>query len=695
MRPMLLIACLFPLPMLAQPLDECPAEAFLFQQSQTVVYGVDLFTGATSQLAASTGLDGTINAVGFNETDRYLYGFHKQSLDVVRVDRDFQAQTLGVTGLPSGKHFYVGDVHNNTYWVYLKGTGLYAINLDASAPDYLQASQVVGADVSMSLTDFAFHPSDGYLYAVGNNNGSLYRIDVSDGSKTTIANIGVTGTFGAGYFEKTGYYFVSRNSDGNIYRIDLRDPAAVEDGATLYAYGPSSGQNDGARCASAPIVASNTDFGDAPDSYGTTIDSNGARHGLLNSGLSLGALVDEDSDGATGANLDDTVGVDDEDGVLILGTIESGLDTLIQVDVVGQAGYLQGFFDWNRDGDFLDEGEKAIDDRYLDVGRHYLLVRGPDTLDEGASYARFRLSTQAGLGPTGGAGDGEVEDHPIELATVPLGYTYYPNAGGWATLAFEDHWPRQADYDMNDLVMAIRVTEIRRDNQLIRIDLTGQLLAAGAAYQNGFGWHLSGIPASAIDQDRIRHRVNGAVASNSGVLEAGRQDAIIQVFSNSKSVVNSSCTYFRTQSDCQDGVQYQFEISVPMRSGLADAEVPQMPYNPFLFATPGTYRQGFDDAPGRGLEIHLADHPPTEAANPQFFGREADRTQPGSTTYRNDNSLPWALLLPEAWSHPKERVDLLLAYPDFAPYVQSDGLNHQDWSATANGVAQHLYQESQ
>ncbi|GAM66216.1 hypothetical protein JCM19236_3668 [Vibrio sp. JCM 19236] len=143
----------------------------------------------------------------------------------------------------------------------------------------------ISSTANIHLTDFAFHPDTEKLYGVDNNSGILYEFDPDTGTETAIGDTGETGTFGAGYFDVNGYYYVARNQDGIIYRIDLSDPLKIAEGdvpAVKFADGPSSSQNDGARCANAPIIDedSNIDFGDAPDSYSTTLASNGPRHAI-------------------------------------------------------------------------------------------------------------------------------------------------------------------------------------------------------------------------------------------------------------------------------------------------------------------------------------------------------------------------------------------------------------------------------
>ena len=72
-------------------------------------------------------------------------------------------------------------------------------------------------------------------------------------------------------------------------------------------------------------ATANTDWGDLPNTYSTTLASNGARH-ILSGILYLGSRVEYESTGVPGINADgdDTDGFDDEDGVVEAGTNASG-----------------------------------------------------------------------------------------------------------------------------------------------------------------------------------------------------------------------------------------------------------------------------------------------------------------------------------------------------------------------------------
>ena len=92
-----------------QPPFSCTTgTAYLFQQSPTNAYTVNLVTGATT-LVASGIVSGTtnreLNAVGYNVTDNYIWGYRQNTNQVVRIGSDFSTQGVSIPGLPTGLGF--------------------------------------------------------------------------------------------------------------------------------------------------------------------------------------------------------------------------------------------------------------------------------------------------------------------------------------------------------------------------------------------------------------------------------------------------------------------------------------------------------------------------------------------------------------------------------------------------------------
>ncbi|HEV7503715.1 MAG TPA: IPTL-CTERM sorting domain-containing protein [Thermoanaerobaculia bacterium] len=171
------------------------------------------------------------------------------------------------------------------------------------------------------------------------------------------------------------------------------------------------------------------DFGDAPDpTYPTLLASNGARHAVLPVGNpTLGSFVDTEPDGQPNAALtgDDTHGVpDDEDGVVFPATLIPGAPGSIQLRAGATGGIVSCWIDFNHNGSWADAGDKVVTDLLVAAGTMTSQTFPvPVGSPQGDTPSRCRISTQAGLGVTGLAPDGEVEDHlaPIGVEQPKIG----------------------------------------------------------------------------------------------------------------------------------------------------------------------------------------------------------------------------------------------------------------------------------
>jgi len=158
------------------------------------------------------------------------------------------------------------------------------------------------------------------------------------------------------------------------------------------------------------------DLGDAPDpDYPTLLASDGARHTIL-AGYHLGTSIDDETDGqpAAGADGDGS----DEDGVVFTSPMRLNvLPTQATLEVTASApGKLDGWIDFNQDGDWLDPGERVFASESLAAGVNALeLTVEPDALLGCSVFARFRFSSSGELAPTGVAADGEVEDYRLSI----------------------------------------------------------------------------------------------------------------------------------------------------------------------------------------------------------------------------------------------------------------------------------------
>lgn len=235
----------------------CDFNAYLFQRND--VYALDLASGS-SYLVAEDVTPGNINGVGYNPADGFIWGaLSSPSKTIARIGKNFQVDTFYIDQLPdSGR--YIGDVSTDgIYYVKGGGTNFYKIDLNPNSNTYTQFLSEETLSQNLSIHDWAFNAVDGHLYAVEKGSNHLYRINSATNEITDIGEVpilaGLNYTYGAVYFDLDGRFYVSANQTGTVYVIQNVQSLNVGSSmnSNLFAYGPSSSSNDGARCPTAPV----------------------------------------------------------------------------------------------------------------------------------------------------------------------------------------------------------------------------------------------------------------------------------------------------------------------------------------------------------------------------------------------------------------------------------------------------------
>ena len=165
------------------------------------------------------------------------------------------------------------------------------------------------------------------------------------------------------------------------------------------------------------------DFGDAPLPYPTTAGEDGARHIVV--GPMLGYSRDPETYAThSAADSDDTWGpVDDEDGVTFTSLLAPGMIATVEFITSGD-GLLNGWIDFNGDGDWAETGEQIFVDESLGAGENFRSLNVPlDAVITEQTFARFRISSSGGISYVGEAPDGEVEDHAVSIEPAELALT--------------------------------------------------------------------------------------------------------------------------------------------------------------------------------------------------------------------------------------------------------------------------------
>ena len=766
----------------------CPSAAYLVQKGVARLYDVDLILGDYSLLSDDMfddGSNGKLNAAGYSIHDHYLYAWSYPHKTLGRIGTDLKVEPLPLTGAASDSgspttNYYIGDVAtdpgNFAHYVYKPGNGtgsqlgLWRVELSDNAAQAQYSMQQVapfltedGQRKDLRIYDIAFHPTDGFAYAV-DRLGDLWRIDVSDGSVLKLAEMQlnvaftVSGVFGAAYFDQSGALYFSRNNDGSIFKVDIGlsgDTGVRTYEPALFAVGPASTNNDGARCAAASVALPenepdrnerNIDFGDAP--FQARFADNGARHGILrdengNPTFYLGEQIDGEmdsfefplSDDAIQTNDDDTTGaferVDDEDGIQFATGLTAGsANNVIIANVVNNAGIadakVSAWIDFDKSETF-DLDEQVIVNQSVNAGPNFMTVDIPADA-AGTTWARFRFSSSEMNTATAGVSDGEVEDMQVNI-TEGTTVSWYPSENGYTTIAYEDNWPFEGDYDMNDLVAYLRMGTYTLGGTATSVNIIGEIAAVGAAYHNGFAIRIPGVLNSDIASHSLTINnksieggalLSGAATSDEAIftitedvwdyLTQGEEenDAIIQRIFGGADPLNTGadtgnlaedkvCEFYRTENNCGGDIDLSFELNIEFIDGFSKAI--QAPFDPFLFATPGHYHgelfygyAGAADygAPGRDYEIHLKNHAPTHLFQQGFmtssfyqnYAGTVDASNPAADLYYlTDAGLPWAIEITNRWEYPREFQDLLLAYPMFQDFVESNGTNATNWFA--------------
>jgi LruC domain-containing protein len=309
---------------------------------------------------------------------------------------------------------------------------------------------------------------------------------------------------------------------------------------------------------------------------------------------------------------------------------------------------------------------------------------------------------------------------------------YYPGKTTWGTLAYEDLWPQEGDFDFNDMLIRYRTREILNAQREVReLEVELRLDAAGAGYKNGFAINLPSIPSDRIASAKLEgskrisfahtpivfnetaasqhvaYKVNieplrtGVVGGQNGSVFEIFKDATLLLTSdngdkNNTAVSTPGCSqqqlggptpepgFRNTGFNCAIAPPAEFKLTVKFKSSQKSFPLP--PYDPFLFraehkpnATPSS------DAfliTGDKVEVHLPGKLPTSRANTSLFGTFNDRTNTStSNTYLSDKDQPWALDIPIEWDYPYEKLDLRTPYPNFIPWAASKGTTHKNWYA--------------
>ena len=288
------------------------------------------------------------------------------------------------------------------------------------------------------------------------------------------------------------------------------------------------------------------DFGDAPTAaqsgfstdYLVLLVVDGARH--VPTGPQLGTARDAELNGQPTAGATGDANDEEADGgvSLLSGSVyystssTAGTSLLVNLqNSVGANNRLDGWVDFNQDGDWDDAGEQILTQFALGTVNGNIavpvVVPALTGAPAGASYMRLRLSTGAdgALAPTGPASDGEVHDQQVTLQNVAGSNVTFalPPGGGTAKLAaaggdlvLTRGTTQLLRIPNNGSVNQLTVTGTAADDDTLEIDVTAG--APNLAVSPGIIFDGN---ESAGDNDTLMIKTSGTVIYDATSLGAG------------------------------------------------------------------------------------------------------------------------------------------------------------------------------
>lgn len=249
-----------------------------------------------------------------------------------------------------------------------------------------------------------------------------------------------------------------------------------------------------------------------------------------------------------------------------------------------------------------------------------------------------------------------------ETVTDTVASFYSPSATDYYIVAYEDEFPNKGDYDLNDLVVAYRVTFGLDAEGLVKtIEGNGYLIARGGLYDHD--WHLR-IPFNVSTQSAGEFALYSPPEAD---LSFDRIDAIdvsedldIKVFSNTTTLFTDPLAPFVNTLPESDQIRGEkFTFTITLANAIALSDIGPAPFDPYLVVN------------STGYEVHL---PGNSAVN-----QNSNNILRNKDVYVDENGYPFAHIFPEGWKNPLERVDIGSAYPNLLDFVNSGKKEHVYW----------------
>lgn len=258
------------------------------------------------------------------------------------------------------------------------------------------------------------------------------------------------------------------------------------------------------------------------------------------------------------------------------------------------------------------------------------------------------------------------------------------------TLAFEDNWPYEGDYDMNDVIVKyssesfytlttyLGTAKVAYSKEKM-VD-TYKLVWTGASYKNGFGYKVKlGDDVASIKVTR-----NGKVVSEPAIETEPDGSKVIMLLTDARKEIGVESLDPKDMPGIT--VDEATFVITTTYNNVPESQVPvfndRAPYNPFITVNGN-----------RSKEVHLINYAPTSKMDTSLFSKEGsnDVSDPAAGKYyHNRDFWPFAINVDasgsnqSAWEINKklsqyESVRIDKSYPNFTKWANSKGNEYTTW----------------
>ena len=369
----------------------------------TGLLALDLVSGHTEPITAAKGL----TAAGYNAADRLVYAWDSANHGIGAIGEGKYEFLGSVPGL-AAEAWDGGEVdRDGVFWLLASQSGAWA------GVDLATFEVVLSGSGDLRAGDWtARAESYGALYTL--NAQSWRGFDTSSGMTSEIAQTGGTDRAVTGTWADATRFLYVLLEDSAIERAELGDERVLPF-SNVQAVAPT----DGAWCPEAILEA---DWGDAPDSYATSLISDGPRHSIVDfepvgqtAPLMLGTVVTPEPNPAHGDQ--------DYDDAIASTVLVSATDAFV-VDIVvtnnsAEDATVTAWLDAGATGSFASEPDASVEIPAESGTQEYQIELPAPQAD---TWMRLRVSAGSGVrSPVGAVRGGEVEDRAVEALPVERG----------------------------------------------------------------------------------------------------------------------------------------------------------------------------------------------------------------------------------------------------------------------------------